>query len=335
MSTTIQSQVSLVQAESGIALGSAVQRTSTEDGFILYSSELTTVFQTLQFGDVVNARNIFIKLISGDSVLVSVDNGATFPLLLSGAGDPMLLGMDSRSTSSITCVADVEGSLGGKYFIIHDLDGPVWVWLDTGNGNGVAASGSILYGVPEDSDTVIVNGTTLTKVASGPVGNEFTTIAELEALIEAIININASQDGTIVSISASAIGTEGNAYTLALGTNTGTMTISGGTLTGGINSSIAPIATTQRLLPVAIASGDTASVVADKVAAALNADDSFLCPNPAAATLSITDTKAGTRTTITAGTSTFTNPSTVFTPAAVVKVKSQSNSQIVVAIAPA
>jgi phage tail sheath gpL-like len=99
------------------------------------------------------------------------------------------------------------------------------------------ASGSITYGVPVDGDTVIVNGTTLTKAAAGGAA-EFSTIGELEALIEALTGINSSENGTVITITAASRGAAGNAITLALGGgNTGTMAISGATLTGGVTGS--------------------------------------------------------------------------------------------------
>lgn len=104
-------------------------------------------------------------------------------------------------------------------------------------GGGAVATGSITYGVPATADTVIVNGNTFTKVAAAPGAGEFTSISELEALVEAVALIHSSQDGTTITIDADAGGTAGNAITLALGGgNTGTMAISGATLTGGTDT---------------------------------------------------------------------------------------------------
>lgn len=100
-----------------------------------------------------------------------------------------------------------------------------------------AATGAITYGAPDNGDTVIVNGVTLTKVAAAPGAGEFSNIAELEALVEAVTDVNSSENGTVVSITAATAGAAGNAITLALGGgNTGTMAISGATLTGGYDN---------------------------------------------------------------------------------------------------
>lgn len=99
------------------------------------------------------------------------------------------------------------------------------------------AQGSITYGEPAVGDTVIVNSDTLTCVAESPAAGEFSSIAELEALIEALTGINSEVAGGVINIVAAAPGAAGNAITLALGVgNTGTMAISGVTLTGGVDA---------------------------------------------------------------------------------------------------
>lgn len=113
-----------------------------------------------------------------------------------------------------------------------DLNAHVKPFL--GIGTGIAAVGYITYGVPVNTDTVTVNGTTFTKVAASPTGNQFTTIAELTALVDALANITATQNGTIITVRASDTGEAGNAYTLARA-GTGTLSVSGATLTGGVN----------------------------------------------------------------------------------------------------
>lgn len=98
------------------------------------------------------------------------------------------------------------------------------------------AVGSVTFGVPVDTDTIVVNGNTFTKVAAAPGAGEFTNAAELEALIEAVAGINSSVADGVITVVAAAPGAAGNAITLELGVgNTGTMTISGATLTGGVD----------------------------------------------------------------------------------------------------
>jgi hypothetical protein len=96
---------------------------------------------------------------------------------------------------------------------------------------GARATGTITYGVPVNGDTVTVNGTVLTKAASLGAA-AFSTIAELNTLINALANISSVSDGSVITITADEPGTAGNAYTLARA-GTGTLAVSGATFSGG------------------------------------------------------------------------------------------------------
>ena len=70
--------------------------------------------------------------------------------------------------------------------------------------------------------------------STSPAAEEFTNIDNLTALIDALADISASNDGTTITIVADDVGTAGNSNTLGLsGDNTGTMEISGNAFTGG------------------------------------------------------------------------------------------------------
>lgn len=97
---------------------------------------------------------------------------------------------------------------------------------------GSKAKAYITYGAPANTDTVTVQGTVFTKVASGPTGNQFTTIAELTTLVNALADMSATNDGTTVTIVADAYGTAANAYTISRA-GTGTMAVTG--WAGGVN----------------------------------------------------------------------------------------------------
>jgi hypothetical protein len=130
----------------------------------------------------------------------------------------------SAVTNVVTVTADNEGTAGNAYT------------LATSNVAAATVAGATLTG-GVNGDTVVVNGTTCTCVASSAGANEFTNITELEALVEAVALIDSSQNGTVVSILAATAGAAGNSLTLALGgSNTGTMAISGATLTGGYDN---------------------------------------------------------------------------------------------------
>lgn len=125
--------------------------------------------------------------------------------------------------------------------------------VQVNGGASVAASGTIAFsGVSTANDTILINGTTLTAVASGATNNQWNvkSTAALQA-VEVIRAINASTTSLVsglvvasltststVTISAVQKGIPGNAITIAKGTDAGTvMTVSGARLTGGVATS--------------------------------------------------------------------------------------------------
>jgi len=80
--------------------------------------------------------------------------------------------------------------------------------------NATKATGIIVFGTPIDLDFVAIGGIAFTyrDVAGGY--NEFHTIAELTALINALANVDATDDGSIVTITAATAGEAGNDITI-------------------------------------------------------------------------------------------------------------------------
>ncbi len=111
----------------------------------------------------------------------------------------------------------------------------------------IKASGTYTFnsGIPLNTETIILNGTTWTFVTSGATGNQTNIGVDLAAtLTQLAIDLNASSNGgiavatytvspTVLTILYKTAGTAGNAYTLAAGTYAGS--ISGGTLAGGVD----------------------------------------------------------------------------------------------------
>lgn len=340
--STIGTSIQVVNQDTGLAFSIPfTSRTTNTPGFAVGEISVTTAEETVAT-EYPTPRNVLIRLLSGDDVKVGTVS-TVYPFRLSGANDAMVLRLDVeglRQIDELTFPADVAGSLGGEYFILDDRSASaVWVWFNTGAGAGTAATGTITYGAPVNTDTVIVNGTTLTKVASAPGANQFTSIAELEVLVEALSGINSSHDGTDVTLTAATVGAAGNGITLALGGgNTGSMTISGAFLTGGIDPCVEPTPSSSRLIEATITVGATAAQVATAVETALNADDEFTATADSAV-VTITDKHTGTRTGANAnGISglTVASPNPQDGAASpTVYLKSAGTSQVVVAVAPA
>lgn len=108
--------------------------------------------------------------------------------------------------------------------------------------NAVAATGSITYGSPVATDTVVVDGNTFTCVAATPAAGEFSSISELTALVTALASVNATDNGTVISIVAATKGVAGNALALSVGGgNTGTLAVSGAHLTAGVDGTVGAV----------------------------------------------------------------------------------------------
>jgi phage tail sheath gpL-like len=116
------------------------------------------------------------------------------------------------------------------------------------NGDAVTASGTLtLTGAGAASDTILINGVTLTAVASGAVNNQWNVGGTATLSAAAIASaINASSTALVsgqviatsalgvVTIKALASGVTGNAITTAKGVDAGSvMTFSGARLTSG------------------------------------------------------------------------------------------------------
>lgn len=130
--STIQTQLVLVHLDSGLTAASSLQRTSSESAFTSGAVTVTTTDETVTLGDIVTPQQVILKLISGDDLQVGFED-TNYPMRLSGDGDCCLLRLDKgpyAEVSSISTVADVAWSLGGKWLSLEGNSGTWGVWLD-------------------------------------------------------------------------------------------------------------------------------------------------------------------------------------------------------------
>lgn len=95
------------------------------------------------------------------------------------------------------------------------------------------ATGTITFGTPVAGDKVFLGTNRFLKVTTVTGPNQFTNIASLTTLIDALADFVATDDGTTITITAADYGFAGNVKLAVGGQNTGTMAVSGATLTGG------------------------------------------------------------------------------------------------------
>ena len=197
-------------------------------------------------------------LVANVDFTAETDNGTTAANL--AVAIAALSGVTAAAVDAvITVTADAHGVAGNA------------ITLATSYAGAASVSGAHLTGGVA-GDTVVVNGTTLTCVDKNAGAGQFTDIAGLEALTEAISGIDSSQDGTTVSLVAATAGEAGNALTLALGgSNTGTMTVSGATFTGGRDHAVFTLDDVIVTQGTGFTAETSNSVTATNIAAALDA----------------------------------------------------------------
>jgi len=329
---TIQTQIALVHIDSGLNAQSVVQRTAAAAQFTPLAVEVGAADETIPLGDIITAKQVLVKLLSGDPLQVGLD-GSTYPFRLVEAEEATLLRLDVeglKEISTVICGADSASSLSGTYFDIADRNGTVRVW---NNMAATAAFGSVTYGSPANTDTIVVNGTTFTKDTTGNGTTTFSTIGELNTLISGLASISSTSNGTVISIVADTPGTAGNSITLD---KTGSaLTLSAANLTGGSAASTPPATPGGgRLIPVVFAEDAAATTIAAAMAAAIDADAEFVA-TVNTDTVTITDMHTGDRAPITTSIPGWSvNPSNTGAASPVIHLKSLGTSQVVVAVAP-
>ena len=158
-------------------------------------------------------------------------------------------------------------------------------------------SATITYGTPDDTDTVILTNlpagspVTFTKVAAAPGATEFTNIAGLTALIDALTDVNATDNGTVITITVVTAGTAMNSATV---TGTGTFSALSITFSGGINAAVVTVDGTALTEGVDWTAETSNDVTADNLAVAIDAIAAVTAANPAAAIITVRGASVGT-----------------------------------------
>jgi hypothetical protein len=254
--------------------------------------------------------------------------------IMAGAGAGTLHGTGTVANASASAAAGAGDTVvvtalvaGESGNLIETTDS-----LVNGSWGGGALSGG------EEASTVTVADETFSYVATAPdpLAGEFSNAAELEAFIEAIDGLSASETAGVITITADAPGLLGNEYTLAT-TGVG-FALSAASLTGGADTGeTAPTGTFDRLLPITLPANSTDEEVAAVLAAALEADAGFVA-SAVGAVVTIASQHTGNLTASTVGNTGWAalGASTQEGAASpVVWFKSTGTSQIGVAVAPA
>lgn len=186
-----------------------------------------------------------------------------------GSQTKITLTHDKESTADlkmkfITQVLSPQMQIGRLVHLLQEIgmgsrNGSIDVTID--DGNPVTATGSVTFSnISTSADTFIVNGVTLTAIASATTNNQWSVAASATAQATAFaLAVNSSTSGlisgyitavastSVVTFSSVFSGLAGNAQTIAKGTDTGSvMAVSGARLTGGLAATTSNVASTYK-----------------------------------------------------------------------------------------
>jgi hypothetical protein len=354
--SNITANISVRHQGAGSTATNSANRISAEESFSIDSLEFSTTAVALTPSTVITPKDYFVRNLSGDDMLVSLDNDSTYPLAVP-AGEATLISLDvagSAETSTVVAEADIYADLSAKYFDLTDRAGSVRVWFNT----GVFAKVTLTMDTqPADGDTMTIGArtytwqSTLTNVdgniwigadlaaaklnlgyaiaaTGGTSGTDYA--AAMTANTQVFIGAFATNDAIFTALT---VGVAGNALVSTETFTAGTNVFSAVTLTGGLAESVQPAGSPNRFLPVVLVPNSTAIVNAVAIALALTTDDEFTSAVPTTATLTVIDQHAGTRTDIADGDTTWTVATTqqgAALPVVFAKSKGTSQAQIMV-----
>lgn len=182
----------------------------------------------------------------------AISNGG-FNITVDGVAKT-LTGINFNGLTNLNAVATaINGVLTGATVA---WNGSEFIVTSNSTGAGVKASGTITLGTnPAPSDTLTVDGTLITFVASGPTGpqvligaDNLATAANLWSFLNSSVDANISlatyvlSGGDLITVTYKTIGTAGNSFTLAKSSTH--ISLSGATLAGGAAASSVSFATT-------------------------------------------------------------------------------------------
>lgn len=170
-----------------------------------------------------------------------------FSITIDGGSADVVTSLNFSTATNLNGVASlITAGLTGA---TCTWNGEAFVVTSSTTGPGASSTGSItLTGQPAPNDTVVVDGTTLTFVASSPIGNQVVigatsalTFANLLAFLQQSQDVNISKafytnlSGQVITVTYKVPGTAGNTFTLA---KTGSaLAVSGADLAGGTQPS--------------------------------------------------------------------------------------------------
>ena len=155
--SNIKATISIRHQASGVTSSNSVSMESKEESFSLDSLQFTATAAALTPTNIITPKDYFIRNLSGDDLLISLDNDTTYPLAVK-AGEATVISLDvagSVEVSTIEAELDTAGDTAGLYFDLTDRSGfAARVWLNDGTAAAPStpASGRLIS-VPTVADS--------------------------------------------------------------------------------------------------------------------------------------------------------------------------------------
>ena len=156
-----------------------------------------------------SANNLYASDDGAGGVTLHTTSGNTFDL--SASGSNITVNDDTALSDVVSAINSGASSTGALYADIAGLSG---------------------------GETVTIDGNIFTFTTGAPGANEFTTVAELNTLINGLANVSSTTSGDNIYITAATSGVTGNSITLA-SADPSNLVVSGATLLGGLDGSAA------------------------------------------------------------------------------------------------
>jgi hypothetical protein len=147
---SIQFQALLSDTLSQLNAQGGGRYTPESSAFTPISIEVLAVDETPPLGDVITPRYAFVRLLSGDDLLVGLEED-DYPFRLTipsgSAGESMLFRFDVegiREISTITTIESDNSALDDKYFLLEDRAGEVKVVITTDGVTAITSTGRVV-----------------------------------------------------------------------------------------------------------------------------------------------------------------------------------------------
>ena len=254
-------------------------------------------------------------------------------LLLTMALGSDVLASATAEVTTITCEADSGGSLNSKYWYLYSVGTDYYVWYDVnsvGVDPAITDKTGIKVSVATDADASAVATATATAIAAlddfgaAPVAAVVTVTNVDKGAVTNAADGNTTWTDAWVVTTPGVGGAEFEISTVVCEADTGGSLNSKYWLLSSINADyyvwydinsagVDPAIVGKTGIKVSAATDAADTVIATATAAALNALDDFVCPSPAAATITITNADKGSVTDLADGNTTWTAAWTVTT----------------------